>query len=150
MCRQQRVRRLHSQQQCRTNDRIHSGRLSASGRSVTGNAECYSKWLSSEASSPQPLCRLLLPTYLHVDNSTAQIHSLKDVAKQKSMYVADQSSKSRSRSGVLNKEKTSGEFTLNPDPITIYRQRAVFEPNPSQQGLKLCRLQCTGIILAGL
>ena len=52
------------------------------------------------------------------------------------MYVADQSSKSRSRSGVLNKEKTSGEFTLNPDPITIYRQSAVFEPNPSQQGLK--------------
>ena len=55
------------------------------------------------------------------------------------MYVADQSSKSRSRSGVLNKEKTPGEFTINPDPITIYRHRLVFEPNPSQQGLKLAR-----------
>jgi len=53
------------------------------------------------------------------------------------MYVADQSSTSRRRSGIFDKETTPGEFTLNPDPIKIYRRRAVFEPNPSQQGLKL-------------
>jgi len=52
------------------------------------------------------------------------------------MYVADQSSKSRNRNGVLNKEKTPGEFTINLYPVTIYRHSAVFEPNPRQQGLK--------------
>jgi len=52
------------------------------------------------------------------------------------MYVADQSSTSRRRSGIFDKETTPGEFTLNPDPIKIYRRSGVFEPNPSQQGLK--------------
>ena len=136
MYRDKRYRCLHSQQQCGADDRLHSRRFSGSGRRVKGNAECDSKRLSSTASSAQPLCRLLLPTYLHVTNSGMQTLTLKGLAKRKTMYHRGQFLKSRRRIVVFNKGTTPGEFTISLKPIRINVRRPVFEPNPSQQGLK--------------
>ncbi len=52
------------------------------------------------------------------------------------MYDLVQTSESALRWTEFTRKEFPGDFTASLDLTTIYDGRAVFEPNPSQQGLK--------------
>ncbi len=85
-----------------------------------------------------------------MNNSRMQTLILKGIAKRKSMYLSGQFSGTRRRVCVFIKEKTPGEFTVNLELTKICEGRGVFEPNPSQQGLKQECVDISATIARGL
>lgn len=96
------------------------------------------------------MCGLLLQMYLHLNDFPMQGHILKTVAEQKSIYDLVQTSESARQWAEFTRKEFPGDFTASLDLTPIYDGRAVFEPNPSQQGLKLEFKEADGDVKASL